>query len=56
MDDSDPFSSLERLEQRLAELQAMPDYVPKKQDVEMLQRIIRIRKALEAETTPLDGE
>jgi hypothetical protein len=40
----------------LAEVQAMPDYVSKKQDVEMLQRIIGIRKTLEAETTPPDGE
>jgi len=56
MDDPDPLSSLESLERRLAELQAMPDYVSKKRDVEILQRIIGIRKAVEAEAPPPDGE
>jgi len=32
----------------------MPDYVSKKRDVKMLQRIIGIRKAVEAEAPP-DG-
>ncbi len=56
MDDPDPFSSLENLERRLAELQARPDYVLKNRDIKMLQRIIGIRKAVEAEASPPDGE
>jgi hypothetical protein len=56
MDDPDPFSSLESLERRLVELQAMPDYVSKNRNVKMLQRIIGIRKAVEAEATPPDGD
>jgi hypothetical protein len=49
LDDPDPFDTLENLERRLAELQAMPNYVLKDMDVDMLERIIATKKRIRAE-------
>jgi hypothetical protein len=49
LDDPDPFDTVENLERRLAELQAMPDYVLKDMDVDMLERIIATKKRIRAE-------
>jgi hypothetical protein len=48
MDDPDPFDTVENLERRLAELQAMPDYMQKDRDVDMLKRSIATSKRIEA--------
>jgi hypothetical protein len=56
LDDPDPFSSLESLKQPWPNLRAMPDYMFKQQDVDMLQRIIGIREAVEAGAKHPNGE
>jgi hypothetical protein len=49
LDDPDPFDTVENLERRLAELEAMPDFLLKDKHVNMLKRIIATSKRIEAE-------
>jgi hypothetical protein len=49
LDDPDPFDTVENLEQHLAELEAMPDFLLKDKHVDMLKRIIATSKRIEAE-------
>jgi hypothetical protein len=49
MDGPSPFDTVESLERSLAELQAMPDFKSKKEEVERVKRFIVLRKRLEAE-------
>jgi hypothetical protein len=48
MDGPGPFDTVEMLEQHLAGLQAMPDFVLKAEKIEMVQQMIAQSKRLEA--------
>jgi len=49
IDDPSPLATLEELEQHLAELQAMPDFVLKAQYVQYAKKLIAQEKRLEAQ-------
>jgi hypothetical protein len=49
MDGPSPFDTVETLEQSLAELQAMPDFEFKKEEIERVKRFIVLRKRLQAQ-------
>jgi hypothetical protein len=49
MDDPNPFRPLDTLEQYLADLQAMPDFILKKETIGRVKELIAQKKRLEAE-------
>lgn len=49
MDGPSPFDTVESSEQSLAELQAMPDFMFKKETIGRVKGLIALRKRLEAE-------
>jgi hypothetical protein len=49
MDDPSPLATLEELEQHLAELQAMPDFVLKAQHIEYAKQLIAQEKRFQAQ-------
>jgi hypothetical protein len=49
MDDPNPFRPLDTLEQYLADLQAMPDFILKKETIGRVKELIAQKKRLEAD-------